>query len=36
MTYVMTKPYRICKKQLTKQEPPNTVYCTCENYIWPG
>jgi hypothetical protein len=36
MTYVVTKPCPICKRQLTKQEPTDTVYCTCGKYVWPG
>jgi len=36
MTYVMTKPCPVCKQQLTKQRPTDTVYCTCGKYVWQG
>jgi hypothetical protein len=36
MTYVMTKPCPICKKQLTKQQPTETVTCGCGNHVWQG
>jgi hypothetical protein len=36
MTYVMTKPCPICKKQLTKQHPTETVTCSCGNHVWQG
>jgi hypothetical protein len=31
MTYVMTKPCPICKRQLTKQEPTDSVTALAEN-----
>jgi hypothetical protein len=36
MTYVMTKPCPICKKQLTKQQPTETVTCCCGKHVWQG
>ena len=36
MTYVMTKPCPICEKQLTKQQPTETVKCGCGNHVWQG
>jgi hypothetical protein len=36
MTYVMTKPCPICKQQLTKRQPTDTVHCTCGKYVWQG
>jgi len=36
MTYVMTKPCPICKAQLTKQQPTETVTCCCGKHIWQG
>jgi hypothetical protein len=36
MTYVMTKPCPVCRQQLTKQRPTDTVPCTCGKYVWPG
>ncbi len=36
MTYVMTKPCPVCKKQLTKQTPTDTVPCSCGNHVWQG
>jgi hypothetical protein len=36
MTYVMTKPCPICKKQLIKQHPTETVTCSCGNHVWQG
>lgn len=33
MTYVMTKPCPICKTQLTKQQPTETVTCCCGRHI---
>jgi len=33
MTYVMIKPYPICKRGLTKQEPTDSVNYTCGNMI---
>lgn len=34
MTYVMTKPCAICKRQLTKREPTETVPCVCGKPTW--
>jgi len=36
MTYVMTKPCPVCKQQLTKRRPTDTVLCTCGNHVWQG
>jgi hypothetical protein len=36
MTYVMTKPCPICKKQFTKQQPTETVGCACGSHVWQG
>jgi hypothetical protein len=36
MTYIMTKPCPVCKQQLTKQHPTDTVPCTCGKHIWQG
>ncbi len=36
MTYVMTKPCPVCKQQLTKQRPTDTVPCTCGHHVWQG
>jgi len=36
MKYVMTKPCPVCKKQLTKQQPTETVACPCGNHVWQG
>ena len=36
MTYVMTKPCPICTRQLIKQEPTDSVNCTCGKCVWPG
>jgi len=36
MTYVMTKPCPICKQQLTKKVPTDTVQCACGKHIWQG
>jgi len=36
MTFVMTKPCPICRKQLTKQQPTETVACNCGKHVWQG
>jgi hypothetical protein len=36
MTYVMTKPCPVCKQQLTKQRPTDTVPCSCGHHVWQG
>jgi hypothetical protein len=36
MTYVMTKPCPICKGQLIKKVPTETVHCACGKHIWQG
>jgi len=36
MTYVMTKPCPVCKQQLTKQKPTDTVQCGCGKHVWQG
>jgi len=36
MTYVMTKPCPICKQQLTKKVPTDTVQCPCGKHVWQG
>jgi hypothetical protein len=36
MTYVMTKPCPICKQQLTKKVPTDTVQCACGKHVWQG
>jgi hypothetical protein len=36
MTYVMTKPCPVCKQQLTKPRPTDTVPCTCGHHVWQG
>ncbi|MBV9342730.1 MAG: hypothetical protein JO159_17840 [Acidobacteria bacterium] len=36
MTYVMTKPCPICRQQLTKQTPTETVHCACGKHVWQG
>jgi hypothetical protein len=36
MTYVMTKPCPVCKQQLTKRHPTDTVRCTCGKHVWQG
>jgi hypothetical protein len=36
MTYTMTKPCPICKQQLTKQKPTDSVACACGNHVWQG
>jgi len=36
MTYVMTKPCPICKQQLTKKIPTQTVQCSCGKHVWQG
>jgi hypothetical protein len=36
MTYVMTKPCPICRKQMTKQQPTETLACVCGNHVWQG
>jgi|HubBroStandDraft_6_1064221.scaffolds.fasta_scaffold02083_2 hypothetical protein len=34
MVYTMTKPCPICKQQLTKQKPTETVVCICGQHVW--
>jgi len=34
MIYAMTKPCPICKQQLTKQKPTETVPCVCGQHVW--
>jgi len=34
MTYVMTKPCPVCRQQLTKKRPTETVHCACGKHIW--
>ena len=36
MIYTMTKPCPICKQQLTKQKPTESVPCLCGHHIWQG
>jgi hypothetical protein len=36
MTYVMTKPCPVCRQQLTKQRPTDTVPCPCGKHVWQG
>jgi hypothetical protein len=36
MTYLMTKPCPICRKQLTKHQPTETVTCCCGHHVWQG
>ena len=36
MTYVMTKPCPVCKRQLSKKVPTETVQCTCGQHVWQG
>jgi len=36
MTYIMTKFCPICRLQLTKQKPTDTVRYTCGKHIWQG
>jgi hypothetical protein len=36
MIYMMTKPCPICKQQLTKQKPTETVPCICGQHVWQG
>ena len=36
MTHVMTKPCPICKRQLTKRQPTDTVQCACGKHVWQG
>ena len=36
MTYVMTKPCPVCKQQLTKRQPTDTVHCPCGKHVWQG
>lgn len=36
MTYMMTKPCPICKQQLVKQKPTDTVQCVCGKHVWQG
>lgn len=36
MTYVMTKPCPICKQQLTKRRPTDSVQCACGKHVWQG
>jgi len=36
MTYVMTKPCPVCKQQLTKRVPTDTVQCACGKHAWQG
>jgi hypothetical protein len=36
MTYLMTKPCPVCKQQLTKPHPTDTVRCTCGKHVWQG
>lgn len=36
MTYVMTKPCPVCKQQLTKKAPTDTVQCACGKHVWEG
>jgi|HubBroStandDraft_2_1064218.scaffolds.fasta_scaffold14169_2 hypothetical protein len=36
MTYVMTKPCPVCRQQLIKQRPTETVQCTCGKHVWQG
>jgi hypothetical protein len=36
MTYVMTKPCPVCKRQLTKKVPTDTVRCACGKHVWQG
>jgi hypothetical protein len=36
MTYVMTKPCPVCKQQLTKKVPTDTVQCACGQHVWQG
>ena len=34
MTHVMTKPCPVCKQQITKRQPTDTVLCTCGKHVW--
>jgi hypothetical protein len=36
VTYVMTKPCPVCKCQLTKKVPTDTVPCACGQHVWQG
>jgi hypothetical protein len=36
MTYVMTKPCPVCKQQLTKKTPTETLPCACGKHVWQG
>jgi hypothetical protein len=36
MTYVMIKPCPVCKQQLTKKAPTDTVQCPCGKHVWQG
>ena len=36
MIYVITKPCPVCKQQLTKQRPTDTVHCPCGKHVWQG
>ena len=36
MTYMMTKPCPVCKQQLTKKVPTDTVQCACGKHVWQG
>lgn len=36
MTPVMTKPCPVCRQQLTKARPTDTVHCACGKHIWQG
>src|SRR5215469_14541436 len=36
MTYVMTKPCPVCRQQLVKPRPTDTVRCTCGKHVWQG
>jgi hypothetical protein len=33
---VMTKPCPVCKQQLTKKAPTETVQCACGKHVWQG
>ena len=34
MTYVMAKPCLVCKQQLTKKAPSDSVQCACGKHVW--
>jgi hypothetical protein len=36
MTYMMTKPCPVCRQQLTKRRPTDTVHCSCGKHVWQG